>query len=91
MEWKVRLEGDENTISELAKTCTTPAARVSRDGLDWFLESSEFAMFTDHLDVKQKASEIMQSILSASATPQATIALGVIYRIHYDNSKTAFR
>jgi hypothetical protein len=91
MEWKVRLEGDENTISELSKTCTTPAARVSRDGNDWFLESNEFAMFTDHLEVKEKAKGIIQSLVSASATPQAAIGIGVIYRIHYDNSKTAFR
>lgn len=91
MEWKVRLEGDENTISELAKTCTAPAARVSRDGVDWFLESNEFAVFTDHLQVKQKAQDIVQSMLAASKTPQAAIGIGVIYRIHYDNSKTAFR
>jgi hypothetical protein len=91
MEWKVRLEGEEDAITQLAKSCTTPAARVTRDGLDRFLESNEFASFTDHLEVKQKAQDIVQSMLAASPTSQATIGIGVIYRIHYDNSKTAFR
>jgi hypothetical protein len=91
MEWKARLDGDEKVITELAKACTPPASRVSRDGVEWFLESNVFASLMDHVEVKQKATEIVQSLLSASDAPASSIAIGVIYRIHYDNSKTAFR
>lgn len=86
MDWKVKLEGAEGAISQLANS-GNPAAKISRDGVDWFLHSGDFEMMMDHMDVKNRASEILQS-LGPSA---ANIGLGPVYRIHYDNSKTVFR
>jgi len=91
MEWKVRLTAEEATITEMAQAFTTPAAKLTRDGVDWYLESSEFAYFTDHTDVKEKAQGIVGSFLTASTNPQAKIEIGPIVRIHYDNSKSVFR
>lgn len=86
MHWKVKLEGADGAIGPLANS-GNPAAQISRDGVDWFLESGDFALMSDHLEVKERASQIMQA-LGPSA---ANIALGPIYRIHYDNSKSVFR
>jgi hypothetical protein len=89
MHWKVKLEGDDNTLTKLASG-NSAAAQVSRDGVDWFLESTDFEMLSDHLEVKDRANQILGSILSAGAAT-ANIGMGPIYRIHYDNSKTVFR
>jgi len=83
MHWKVKLEGDENTLTKLASGGNANA-KVSRDGVDWFLESTDFEMISEHTDVKTKAA----SILSAMG---AKVAMGPIYRMHYDNSKTVYR
>jgi hypothetical protein len=92
MHWKVRLDGEEGVLRQLAEENTTPAAQVTRDGVEWFLESTEFQYFTDHLEVKEKAGAILGSLLAAgSVPPQTSIALGAIYRMHYDNSKTVYK
>lgn len=88
MDWKVKLEGDENTFLQLQQKYTAPNAAITRDGINWFLESSDFEPMSDHQEVKQLAHQIVQSILTAT---QANIVMGPIYRIHYDNSKTVFR
>jgi len=89
MHWKVKLEGDDNTLSKLTSG-NSAAAQISRDGVDWFLESTDFDMISEHLEVKDKAAQILSSMLGAGATT-ANIAMGPVYRIHYDNSKTVFR
>ncbi len=71
MHWKVKLEGADGAIGPLANS-GNPAAQISRDGVDWFLESGDFALMSDHLEVKERASQIMQA-LGPSA---ANIALG---------------
>jgi hypothetical protein len=90
MDWKVRLEGDDNTLT-LLQQYNNPGAKIMRDGLDWFLESSEFQMLSDHREVKQKAAFILSSILGSGAVSGATIGMGHVYRMHYDNSKTVYR
>lgn len=87
MHWKVKLEGDDNTIGQLTKN-NSAAAQVLRDGVDWFLESTDFEMISEATEVKDKAGVILSSLAGASA---AAIALGPVYRIHYDNSKTVYR
>lgn len=92
MQWKVQVESDEATLAQLTQAYNTPAAQITKDGVDWFLESTDFSYFTDHLEVKQKASEIVSGMLaSGKIPPQTEIQLGAIYRIHYDNSKSVFR
>jgi len=88
MDWKVRLEGEDNTLTQLQTANRSPGARVTRDGVDWFLESSDFAMLTDHLAVREKAATIVSTILEGA--PQ-NVGLGSVYRMHYDGSKTVFK
>ena len=88
MDWKVRLEGEDSMLTQLQAAHNSPAARVTRDGLDWFLESSDFESLTDHLAVREKAASIVTAILVAA--PEK-IGLGAVYRMHYDGSKTVFR
>ena len=93
MDWKVRLEGDESALTKLTTACSSPDTRVTRDGIEWFLESKEFETLMDHVEVKEKATLIVHSALASgteSGAP-ANIVLGPVYRIHYDNSKTVFR
>ena len=93
MHWKVQLQGQESTLTQLAQAHNSPGSQITRDGVDWFLESTDFDYSTDHLEVKEKATVIVNSILaSGTITPgSANIEVGAIYRIHYDNSKTVFR
>jgi len=86
MHWKVRLDGDDNMLAQLAGANNTPVAKLSRDGVEWFLESSDFEMMTNHLEVKERAAQIVGAMQAATA-----VGIGPIYRIHYDNSKTVFR
>jgi len=86
MHWKVKLEGDENTLSTLAGSCSSPQAKVVRDGVDWFLESTDFDVIMDPVEVKTRATEILTSVASG-----APVNLGPVYRLHYDNSKTVYR
>jgi hypothetical protein len=85
MDWKVRLE--EKTLAQLQSAHSSPAAKVSRDGVEWFLESSDFEALTDHLAVREKATEIVKSVLAASPN----VGLGPVIRMHYDGSKSVFR
>lgn len=93
MDWKVKLEGDDGTLGQIQQAYKTPAAKVSRDGVDWFLESDEFMAFTDPTEVRQKAGEILTGILAAGgeAGKNAKLALGPVIRMHYDGSKSVFR
>jgi hypothetical protein len=88
MDWKVRLEGDDNTIKQAQSSFDSPSAKIIKDGVDWFLESTEFAMCSDHVAVRDKATVIANAILGAQS---ANIGLGSIYRMHYDGSKTVFK
>lgn len=91
MNWKVKLEGDDNTLASLAQA-SNPAAQIIKDGVEWFLESSEFALISDHVEVKEKAAAIVQGLLASGAVAGGSnIALGPVYRMHYDNSKTVYR
>ena len=87
MDWKVRLEGEDSTLSQLQSAHRSPAAKVSRDGVDWFLESSDFEPLTDHVAVREKATSIVQSVLGAAQN----VGLGPVIRMHYDGSKSVFR
>jgi hypothetical protein len=91
--WKIKLEGDENLLSRMGQHYVEKEAHIIRDGIDWFLESTEFEYFTDHNEVKVKAHEMIQKMLQEGKIPpqQANIAFGPVYRIHYDNSKTVYR
>jgi hypothetical protein len=86
MDWKIRLDGDEITMAHLQAQHTNPTAKVTRDGVNWFLESSEFALLTDHRAVREKATSIVQTVLGSP-----DVSLGNVYRMHYDNSNTVFR
>jgi hypothetical protein len=86
MDWKVRLEGEDNTLTQLQSAHSSPAAKVSRDGVDWYLESSDFEPLTDHVAVREKATAIVQSVLAAQ-----NVGLGPVIRMHYDGSKSIFR
>jgi hypothetical protein len=90
MDWKVRLEGDDNTLGNLQQY-NNPASKIMRDGVDWYLESSEFQMLSDYKEVRQKAAVILGSILGNGAVSGATVGMGPVYRMHYDNSKTVYR
>ena len=90
-QWKVKLEGDENTIGALAQNFTDKEACVRRDGVEWYLESTQFEYFTDHNEVKAKASEIVSQMLQSGKVAGAgNISLTKMVRIHYDNSKSVF-
>lgn len=90
--WKVQLIGEENTLTQLALAHKTPDIYIAKDGNECFLESTDFVMTTDHNEVKQKAGTIMEGIAKAGKIPAGTtIGIGVIYQMHYDNSKTVFR
>lgn len=86
MHWKVKLEADDNTLGQLAGSCNRPNTTVVRDGVDWFLEATDFEMIMDPVEVKTKAAEILDAIANGG-----TIVLGPVYRLHYDNSKTVYR
>jgi hypothetical protein len=85
-QWKVKLEADDSTLGQLAGKCDSPKAKVIRDGVDWFLESTDFDMMMDPVEVKNKAVEIVGAIANGGS-----INLGPVYRLHYDNSKTVYR
>ena len=93
MDWKVKLEGDDNTFTQLQQAYTNPEIKITRDGVRWFLESSDFEPMSDHLQVRERAAMIVQAIVqnSANSGGQVNIGMSDIYRIHYDNSKTVFR
>ena len=88
MDWKVRLEGDESTLSQLQQATSSPAAKVMRDGVDWYLESTDFEPLTDHVAVREKAATIVETIMGGQP---AAVALGPVIRMHYDGSKSVFR
>ncbi len=85
MDWKVRLEADDNSLAQLQATHTSPAAKVTRDGVDWFLESSDFELLSDPVAVRERATAIVQSVLAAP------VGLSHVYRMHYDGSKTVYK
>lgn len=87
MDWKVRLEGDEGTLSQLQQA-SSPTAKVIRDGVDWFLESTDFEPLTDHVAVRERAATIVQAILAGQPV---AVGLGPVIRMHYDGSKSVFR
>lgn len=84
MDWKVKLQADDNSLAQLQAKHTDPAAKVTRDGIDWFLESTEFVMLSDANEVREKATAIAQSVLTSP------VSLGNVYRMHYDGSKTVY-
>ena len=90
-DWKVQLLGDGDLLTELALANKSKEIYISRDGNDCFLESSDFIMSTDHLEVKAKAAEIVSALTKSGVAAGATIGLGTIYKIHYDNSKTVYK
>jgi hypothetical protein len=91
MQWKAELQGDDSVLTQLAQG-NSPGATILRDGVGWFLESSEFAYFSDHVQVKERAAAIVKEMLAArQAPPEIVVGVGAIYRIHYDNSKSVFR
>ncbi|MBZ0187043.1 MAG: hypothetical protein K8F91_12420 [Candidatus Obscuribacterales bacterium] len=90
--WKVQLVGADDMLTQLALAHKTPDIYISRDGTECFLESTNFAMTADHNEVKRLAAEIIQTIIKAGSAPGgAAISTGLIYQMHYDNSKTVFR
>ncbi len=88
--WKVQLIADDEALTALALENKTPEVYITRDGVDCFLESTDFFMSTDHLEVKEKAAEIVQALLKSKSAPPG-LGIGAIYRVHYDNSKTVYR
>lgn len=91
MQWKVQIEGDDESIAKLSQS-NSPGGQLTRDGTGWFLESNEFPLISDHVEVKQKALEIIQHLLTVNALPpQSNVVVGAVYRIHYDNSKSVYR
>lgn len=90
--WKVQLISDESTLTKLTLDHKTHDIFIAKDGTECFLESTGFAMSSDHNEVRQKAVEIIQNIQKNPEAPVAAeITTGVIYQMHYDNSKTVFR
>lgn len=90
--WKVQLLGDDNTLTQLAVANKAPELYIARDGVDCFLESTEFVMMSDHLEVKGKAGAIIEALVASGKVPAGTnLGIGVIYKMHYDNSKTVYR
>jgi hypothetical protein len=84
MDWKIKLHAEDKALTQLQATHTDPAAKVTRDGIDWYLESSEFELLSDAEAVREKATLIAQSSLSLP------VGLGNVYRMHYDGSKTVY-
>ncbi len=93
MDWKAQLEGGEGAITQLQTSNGSPGAKITRDGVGWFLESPEFVMLSDHQEVRAKANSILSALVTASgaSSETAAVAVGSIIRIHYDNSKSVFR
>lgn len=91
MDWKAQLQGDESALSQLREANTVPNASITRNGVEWFIESTDFELLTDDGQVRQKAEQILSSMLGAGAAPQSPIAIGPVYRMHYDGSKTVYR
>lgn len=93
MDWKAQIEGEESTITKLQAGNNPAIATIIRDGVGWFLESPEFTMLSDHMDVRAKANSILTSMVESNSLSgdSAKIAIGSIIRIHYDNSKSVFR
>lgn len=91
-QWKVQLQGEDSTFTQL-QTQNNRETQIMRDGVNWFLESTDFEFFTDHLKVKEKAKQIISALVaSGNISPAAAnIGFGAVYRIHYDNSKTVYR
>jgi|AGTN01.1.fsa_nt_gi hypothetical protein len=91
--WKVKLEGDENLIYRMSQHYREKEALVIRDGNDWFLESTEFALMSEHTEVRRKGLEMVQKMMQEGNIPpqQQNVHPTVVYRIHYDNSKTVYR
>lgn len=84
MDWKVKLQADDAALAQLQTKHTDPTAKVTRDGIDWYLESSDFEMLSDANSVRARAAEIMQAVMASAA------GLGNVYRMHYDGSKTVY-
>lgn len=93
MDWKVQLEGEDTAVQHLQGSNDGQRVKISRDGVGWFLESNDFMMLSDHQDVRAKANEIVQSLVTAggASSPAKNVGLGSVVRIHYDNSKTVYR
>ncbi len=91
-QWKVQLTGEDATFSQL-QSHNSRETQVMRDGINWFLESSEFELITDHMEVKEKAKQIVSALVASGkiSPAAANIGFGAVYRIHYDNSKTVYR
>jgi hypothetical protein len=84
VDWKVKLNADDSSLAQLQAKHTDPSAKVTRDGIDWYLESSEFELLSDPTAVREKATAIVQSVLASA------VGLGNVYRMHYDGSKTVY-
>lgn len=84
MDWKVKLQADDAALAQLQAQHTDPAAKVTRDGIDWYLESTDFEMLSDANSVRARAGEIVQAKMASAA------GLGNVYRMHYDGSKTVY-
>lgn len=90
MDWRVKLESEDNTMVQLRDSAyNKPTAMIVRDGISWFLESTDFDGIRDHAVIKDKASQIIQAMHSQA--PGATIGMGDMYRFHYDGSKTVYK
>ncbi|MBX9770336.1 MAG: hypothetical protein K2X29_03140, partial [Candidatus Obscuribacterales bacterium] len=67
--WKVQLLGEGDTLTKLALANKTKEIYISSDGPDCFLESTDFAMSTDHLEVKEKAASIIDTLIASGGAP----------------------
>lgn len=90
MDWKAQLEGGEGIITKLQAGNGPNGAKIIRDGIGWYLESPEFTVLSDHLEVRAKANSILNALVTASGDT-GSVAVGSIIRIHYDNSKSVYR
>lgn len=90
MDWKAQLEGEETALTQLRSAHNTPNASITRNGIEWFLESTDFELLTDDRQVREKAQLILDSMIG-SAAQSSPIGIGPVIRMHYDGSKSVFR
>lgn len=92
MDWKAQLQGEENALSQLREANNVPNANITRNGVEWFLETGDFELLTDDRQVREKAEQILSSMIAAKTSSQSQpITIGSIIRMHYDGSKTVFK
>jgi hypothetical protein len=90
MDWKAQLEGEESALTQLRTANNVANASITRNGIEWFLESGDFELLTDDLQVRERAQQILTAMMAA-VSQSANIGIGSVFRMHYDGSKTVFR